>query len=73
MEAVLKLKDNGKCSTITSVVYQMDSLQDEELKKVETMAKSAGLNTKAVPNWFESELENGKNPKPGYELLDIGE
>ncbi|KAL6281510.1 hypothetical protein ACE6H2_018391 [Prunus campanulata] len=26
LETVVKLKDNGKCSTITNVVYVMDSL-----------------------------------------------
>ncbi|KAI5330321.1 hypothetical protein L3X38_029721 [Prunus dulcis] len=79
MEAIVKLRDEGKWPTGTNVVYEIDSLQGEELKKVETMARSAGLIVQEVKNWFEPEPEKGKRAEPGYvakeggyESADIG-
>ncbi|CAL8155093.1 unnamed protein product [Prunus armeniaca] len=50
MEAVVKLRDEGKWLTGTNVVYEINLLQDEALKKVKNMARSAGLNVNEVTN-----------------------
>ncbi|KAI5327029.1 hypothetical protein L3X38_026425 [Prunus dulcis] len=72
MEAVVKLRDEGKWPTCTNVVYEINLLQGEELKKVKNMARSASLNVNEVTNWFEQELEKGKGVKPGYHAKEGG-
>lgn len=53
MEAVVKLMNEGKWPTCTNVVYEINLLQGEELKKVKNMGRSASLNVNEVTNWFE--------------------
>ncbi|PQP95859.1 hypothetical protein Pyn_18427 [Prunus yedoensis var. nudiflora] len=72
MEAVVKLRDEGKWPTGTNVVYKINLPQGKELKKVKDMARSAGLNTNGVRNWFEPESKKWKRAQPGYAAKEGG-
>ncbi|CAL9031508.1 unnamed protein product [Prunus brigantina] len=56
METLVKLRDEGKWPTGTNVIYEIDSFQGEELKKVEKMADRVGLKMKEVINWYEVDM-----------------